>query len=84
MSNFLQCDEVLKGLNVEAVKTLQKTTNKSEREVFDMKIKLSKLIGKSIEWYNSPDGKIQRELSEVTWNVSDMAKEVYTTKCVRH
>ena len=48
MSNFLQCDEVLKGLNVEEVKTLQKTTNKSEREVFDMKIKLSKLIGKSI------------------------------------
>jgi len=77
MSNFLQCDEVLKGLNIEAVKTLQKTTNKSEREVFDMKIQLSKLIGKSIEWYNSPEGKVQRELSEITWNVSDMAKEVY-------
>jgi len=76
-ADFLSMDEVKIGLNVDYVKSLVNTVNASYGETFKQAMFLGQEVFNGIKWYNSKEGKLQREVSGIEWDVADMGREVY-------
>ena len=76
-ADFLGMDDVKIGLNISYVQELVSAVKASQGEAFKQAMYLGQEIYGGIQWYNSADGKLQREVSGIEWNVADMGREVY-------
>ena len=76
-ADFLGMDEVKVGLNIKYVKELVGSVKGAQSEAFKQAMYLGQEIYGGIQWYNSADGKLQREVSGIEWNVAEMGREVY-------
>ena len=74
---FFNNSSTLEGLQQSRAKGLIQDIKGEQKATFDRMIQLAGIIGEGIEWYNSADGKVQRDVAGIEWNVADMGREVY-------
>ena len=74
---FFNNNATLQGLQQGRAKGLIQDIKGEQKATFDRIMQLADIIGKGIVWYNSAEGKVQREVAGIEWNVADMGREVY-------
>ena len=76
-SSILQQQRYFRGTSAGRAKGLIQDIKGEQKATFDRIMQLADIIGKGIVWYNSAEGKVQREVAGIEWNVADMGREVY-------
>jgi len=77
LQNFLAVDSVQKGLKIVEIKNGLKQVNVSEKETFKRSMETAEYIGQAVLWYGGEDGKIQRKLDNIKFNITILAREVF-------
>jgi len=77
LQNFLAVESVQKGLKIVEIKQSLSAVNVSEKETFKKSMETAEYIGQAVQWYGSEDGKIQRKLDNIKFNITIMAREVF-------
>jgi len=77
LKSFLSTEAVKVGLRIDDIKKGLKAVNQSEKDSFKVAMLTAEHIGKGIEWYNSPNGKAQRKLDGLKFDIAVMGREVY-------
>lgn len=77
LKTFLSTEAVQVGLRIDEIKKGLKAVNQSEKDSFKIAMLTAEHIGKGVEWYNSPEGRIQRKLDGLKFDIAVMAREVY-------
>ena len=77
VETFLAQSEVQVGLDITNINDLISQVKRQQKDSFESMIHLSGKIANAIKWYNSAEGKKNREVDGITWNVADMGKAVF-------
>ncbi len=77
LKTFLNEASNAEKLNVKLIKALINEEARSEKDSFELSINLAIKLHESTEWYNSKDGKTQREVDGVEADMYTMCKEVF-------
>jgi hypothetical protein len=77
VETFLAQSEVQVGLDITNINDLIGQVKRQQKDSFESMIQLSGKIANAIKWYNSAEGKKNREVDGITWNVADMGKAVF-------
>jgi hypothetical protein len=77
LKSFLSTEAVKVGLRIDDIKKGLKAVNQSEKDSFKVAMLTAEHIGKGILWYNSPEGKVQRKLDGLKFDIAVMGREVY-------
>lgn len=84
MSNLLQIEvaflrnpAIATALNLQEIRTIQRSITNSKKKKFEQSLSLSKHVKTAFEWFKSLEG--QRKLAEegITWTSEDFSKKVF-------
>lgn len=76
-ATFLAQSIVQEGLNIEAIKAQLAEGRATEKDAFRQAVRLSESIATACQWFNSAEGKTQRETDGIQWKQYDMTREVF-------
>lgn len=77
LKTFLSTEAVQVGLRINEIAKGLKDVKQSEKDSFKIAMLTAEHIGKGIEWYNSTDGRTQRKLDGLKFDIAVMGREVY-------
>lgn len=74
---FLRLPEVSQALNLQEVRSIQRTIQNGQKKKFEQSLALSQHVNKAFEWFKSEEG--QRKLSEegISWTTEEFGKKVF-------
>jgi phage gp36-like protein len=76
-SSFLNLPQVKSGLNLQEIRSVQRTITNAKKKKFEQTLALSKLVTAAVEWFASEDG--QRVCSEegISWTNEEIGQKVF-------
>jgi hypothetical protein len=76
-SSFLNLPIVKQSLNLQEIRSVQRTIVNAKKKKFEQTLALSKLVTKAVEWFQSEDG--QRVCAEegISWTNEEIGQKVF-------
>ena len=76
-SAFLNLPQVKQALNLQEIRSVQRTITNAKKKKFEQTLSLSKLVKQAVEWFNSEDG--QRACAEegISWTNEEIGQKVF-------
>ena len=74
---FLAQSIVQDGLRINEIKQQLANNRATEKDAFFFAVQLSQSIASACAWFNSAEGKTQREVDGIVWKQYDMTKAVF-------
>ena len=74
---FLRQAEVVSALNLQEVRSIQRTLQNGQKKKFDQSLALSQHVRKAFEWYQSEEGKAKLSEEGISWNTEQFAQKVF-------
>lgn len=76
-SSFLNLPQVKQALNLQEIRSVQRTITNAKKKKFEQTLALSKLVTAAVEWFASEDG--QRVCSEegISWTNEEIGQKVF-------
>jgi hypothetical protein len=76
-SNFLNLPQVKSALNLQEIRSVQRTITNAKKKKFEQTLTLSKLVVNAVEWFSSEAG--QRACSEegISWSNEEIGQKVF-------
>lgn len=76
-TSFLNLPQVKSGLNLQEIRSVQRTIVNAKKKKFEQTLALSKLVTKAVEWFQSEDG--QRVCTEegISWTNEEIGQKVF-------
>jgi hypothetical protein len=73
-SSFLNLPQVKQALNLQEIRSVQRTITNAKKKKFEQTLALSKLVTAAVEWFSSDDG--QRVCSEegISWSNEEIGQ----------
>lgn len=76
-SNFLNLPQVKSALNLQEIRSVQRTITNAKKKKFEQTLTLSKLVINAVEWFNSEDGKRACAEEGITWSNEEIGIKVF-------
>jgi hypothetical protein len=74
---FLRLPEVATALNLQEVRSIQRTIQNGQKKKFDQSLALSQHVLKAFEWFQSEGGKAKLSEEGITWTTEEFGKKVF-------
>ena len=76
-TSFLNLPQVKSGLNLQEIRSVQRTIVNAKKKKFEQTLALSKLVTKAVEWFQSEEG--QRVCTEegISWTNEEIGQKVF-------
>jgi hypothetical protein len=76
-TSFLNLPQVKQGLNLQEIRSVQRTIVNAKKKKFEQTLALSKLVNQAVEWFQSEDG--QRVCAEegISWTNEEIGQKVF-------
>jgi hypothetical protein len=76
-SSFLNLPQVKQALNLQEIRSVQRTITNAKKKKFEQTLTLSKLVVNAVEWFQSEDG--QRACAEegISWSNEEIGQKVF-------
>lgn len=76
-SSFLNLPQVKQALNLQEIRSVQRTITNAKKKKFEQTLTLSKLVVNAVEWFQSEDG--QRACAEegISWSNEEIGIKVF-------
>jgi hypothetical protein len=76
-SSFLNLPQVKQGLNLQEIRSVQRTIVNAKKKKFEQTLALSKLVNQAVTWFQSEEG--QRVCSEegISWTNEEIGQKVF-------
>lgn len=76
-SNFLNLPQVKQALNLQEIRSVQRTITNAKKKKFEQTLTLSKLVVNAVEWFASEDGKRACAEEGITWTNEEIGQKVF-------
>ena len=76
-ATFLAQSIVQEGLRIDEIKQQLANNRATEKDAFFFAVQLSQSIASACEWFNSAEGKTQRDVDGIVWKQYDMTKAIF-------
>jgi hypothetical protein len=76
-SSFLNLPQVKQGLNLQEIRSVQRTIVNAKKKKFEQTLALSKLVNQAVTWFQSEEG--QRVCTEegISWSNEEIGQKVF-------
>jgi len=74
---FLSLPQVKQALNLQEIRSVQRTITNAKKKKFEQTLTLSKLVVKAVEWFSSEEGKNACSEEGITWNNEEIGQKVF-------
>ena len=74
---FLRLPEVATALNLQEVRSIQRTIQNGQKKKFEQSLALSHHVRKAFEWFQSEGGKAKLSEEGITWTTEEFGKKVF-------
>ena len=76
-TSFLNLPQVKQGLNLQEIRSVQRTITNAKKKKFEQTLALSKLVNQAVTWFQSEEG--QRVCSEegISWTNEEIGQKVF-------
>jgi hypothetical protein len=74
---FLRQSEVASALNLNEIRSLQRTIQNGQKKKFDQSLALSQHVRKAFEWFSSDEGKAKLSEEGISWTSEQFAQKVF-------
>jgi len=76
-TSFLNLPQVKQGLNLQDIRSVQRTITNAKKKKFEQTLALSKLVNQAVTWFQSEEG--QRVCSEegISWTNEEIGQKVF-------
>jgi hypothetical protein len=76
-SNFLNLPQVKSALNLQEIRSVQRTITNAKKKKFEQTLTLSKLVINAVDWFSSEDGKRACAEEGITWSNEEIGQKVF-------
>ena len=76
-SAFLSLPQVKLGLNLQEIRSVQRTITNAKKKKFEQTLALSKLVTKAVEWFQSEDGQRVCNDEGISWTNEEIGQKVF-------
>jgi len=76
-ATFLAQSIVQEGLRIDEIKQQLANNRASEKDTFRYSVQLSQSVALACAWFNSAEGKTQRDVDGIVWKQYDMTKAIF-------
>ena len=76
-SNFLNLPQVKSALNLQEIRSVQRTITNAKKKKFEQTLTLSKLVINAVEWFASEDGKRACAEEGISWSNEEIGIKVF-------
>ena len=76
-SSFLNLPQVKQALNLQEIRSVQRTITNAKKKKFEQTLTLSKLVVNAVEWFASEDGKRACNEEGITWTNEEIGQKVF-------
>jgi hypothetical protein len=77
---FLNRSEIKAALQLQDVRSLQRTLSNGQKKKFDSTLQLSKIVLSAATWFSSEEGKAKCSEEGITWTMEEFAQKVFGWK----
>lgn len=77
---FLNKSEIKAALQLQEVRSLQRTLSNGQKKKFDSTLQLSKIVLSAATWFTSEEGKAKCSEEGITWTMEEFAQKVFGWK----
>jgi hypothetical protein len=74
---FLRLPEVATALNLQEVRSIQRTIQNGQKKKFEQSLTLSHHVRKAFEWFQSEGGRAKLSEEGITWTTEEFGKKVF-------
>lgn len=74
---FLSKAEIKQALNLTEVRNLQRTLTNGQKKKFELTLQLSKVVGASVTWFKSEEGKAKCNEEGIKWSTEEFGNKVF-------
>lgn len=74
---FLRQADVSSALNLNEIRSLQRTLQNGQKKKFEQSLALSQHVRKAFEWYQSEEGKAKLSEEGISWTTEQFAQKVF-------
>ncbi len=74
---FLSLPQVKQALNLQEIRSVQRTITNAKKKKFEQTLTLSKLVVKAVEWFSSEEGKNACSEEGITWTNEEIGQKVF-------
>lgn len=74
---FLNLPAVKQGLNLQEIRSVQRTITNAKKKKFEQTLALSKLVTQAVEWFASEEGKSLMNEEGITWSNEEIGQKVF-------
>ena len=74
---FLRQADVVSALNLNEVRSIQRTLQNGQKKKFEQSLTLSQHVRKAFEWYQSEEGKAKLSEEGISWTSEQFAQKVF-------
>jgi hypothetical protein len=74
---FLSLPQVKQALNLQEIRSVQRTITNAKKKKFEQTLTLSKLVVKAVDWFSSEEGKNACSEEGITWNNEEIGQKVF-------
>jgi hypothetical protein len=76
-SSFLNLPQVKQALNLQEIRSVQRTITNAKKKKFEQTLTLSKLVINAVEWFASEDGKRACAEEGISWSNEEIGIKVF-------
>jgi hypothetical protein len=74
---FLNLPAVKQGLNLQEIRSVQRTITNAKKKKFEQTLSLSKLVTQAVEWFASDEGISLMNEEGITWSNEEIGQKVF-------
>lgn len=76
-SAFLSLPQVKQALNLQEIRSVQRTITNAKKKKFEQTLTLSKLVTQAVAWFNSEEGKQACNNEGISWSNEEIGLKVF-------
>ena len=76
-SSFLNLPQVKQALNLQEIRSVQRTITNAKKKKFEQTLTLSKLVVNAVEWFQSEDGQSACAEEGISWSNEEIGQKVF-------
>ena len=76
-SAFLNLPQIKSALNLQEIRSVQRTITNAKKKKFEQTLALSKLVTAAVDWFQSEDGHRACNEEGISWSNEDIGKKVF-------
>ena len=76
-SSFLNLPQVKQALNLQEIRSVQRTITNAKKKKFEQTLTLSKLVVNAVEWFSSEAGRIACSEEGISWSNEEIGQKVF-------